>query len=404
MNEEVPELRCPAIAVPDFEPCEAAELEPLLAWLRTDAPLTAPCVFPRGTALPDGRLDLCKQGLGLANAERLLDALAGNRQVRSLLLGTDGLRSAGAIRLAATLGHARPPALETLYLGCNHIEPEGVAALAEVIAREPVRALWLKRNPVGVEGARSLARLLREQPALEVLDLTNTRLSDAGAEAIAEGLRGQIDQPRGLRVLMLGSNGIGVRGVEALADVIASHPHLRELTLAVSPLGDLGAHALARGLARAPALTRLDLATCGIGVSGLAALLDALPAASHQLVTLDLGSTPSSRALGGDDNVLDDALGGGLLGEWLATNPALGRLDLRHAGLRSRGALALLAGLERNTNLFELQLGKFVARAIKRRIRSKLDPIREQTSAERLATPWHVAAILSVYRSKPPGR
>lgn len=396
---EVPELLCPAITVPDFEPCAASELEPLLAWLRSDAPLDAVTTFPRGTFMPDGRLDLCKQSLGLDNAERLLDALRGNRRVRSLLLGTDGLRSAGAKRLAAMLSEARPPALETLYLGCNHIEPDGVEALADALAREGVRALWLKRNPLGPAGARALAELLRVQPGLEVLDLTNTRLGDAGAEAIAAGLLAQVDAPRGLQVLMLGSNGIGVRGCEALAEALARHPHLRELVLAVSPLGDAGAQLLAAGLARSRRLTSLDLASCGIGVAGLAALLDALGPASG-LVTLDLGSTPSSRVLGADDNALDDARGGRLLGAWLAApDHTLARLDLRHAGIRSRGALAIAAGLATNHALVELQLGKFVARTIKRRIRVELERNRASASPARTATPWHVAAILSVYRT-----
>ena len=402
-HQDAPELLCPAIAVPDIVACDPGELDPLLAWLRADRPVDEATSFARGSALPDGRLDLCKQSLGLANAERLFGALAGNHQVRSLLLGTDGLRSAGAIALASMLEDARPPGLETLYLGCNHIELGGIEALARAVTKVPLRALWLKRNPVGVEGARVLATMLREQPALEVLDLTNTRLSDVGAEAIAEGLLGQVGLPRGLEVLMLGGNGIGERGAEALAEAIAQHPHLRELGLAASQLGDAGAHALARGIARSRRLERLDLASNAIGVSGLGALLDALGGQSR-LVALDLGSTPSSIALGARDNELNDAIGGGLLGDWLAADPSLGRIDLRHTGIRSRGAIAILAGLERNEHVFELQLGKFVARQVKRKIRARLESNRARLPAASLATPWHVAAILSVYRSKLPGR
>lgn len=403
MVTDPPELLCPAITVPDIVACDPSELDPLLAWLRADQPIGEATSFPRGTALPDGRLDLCKQSLGLANAERLFGALRGNRQVRSLLLGTDGLRSAGAIAVANMLAHERPPELETLYLGCNHIEPEGVEALAHAITTVPIRALWLKRNPVGVEGARVLADLLRAQPGLEVLDLTNTKLSDAGAEAIADGLLGQVGLASGLKVLLLGGNGIRVRGAEALAEALARHPFLRELGLAASQLGDAGAHALARGIERSRRLERLDLASNAIGVSGLGALLDAFGPASP-LHSLDLGSTPASRTLGAADNQIDDAIGGGLLGEWLAGDPPLGRLDLRQAGIRSRGALRILAGLESNQHVFELPLGKFIARQVKRRISERLAANRAITPSDRLGTPWHVAAILSVYRSKLPGR
>jgi hypothetical protein len=397
VNDEAPELLCPAIAVPDIVPCDPAELDPLLAWLRADRPVDQVMSFPRGTAMPDGRLDLCKQSLGVENAQRLFGALRGNTQVRSLLLGTDGLRSAGAIAVAKMLVEERPPGLETLYLGCNHIEPDGVEAIAQAIAKVPVRALWLKRNPVGVEGARVIARLLREQPGLEVLDLTNTKLSDAGAEVIAEGLIGQVGFAKGLRVLLVGGNGIGERGAEALSEALKVHPFLRELGLAASQLGDAGVHAIASGIGR---LEALDLASNGIGVSGLGAVIEA----GVSLRSLDLGSTPSSRALGARENELDDAIGGGLLGDWLAANPPVGRMDLRHAGIRSRGAMQILAGLENNSNLFELLLGKYVARRIKQKIREKLDANRARIPLERTQTPWHVAAILSVYRSKTPGR
>jgi hypothetical protein len=210
-------------------------------------------------------------------------------------------------------------------------------------------------------------------------------------------LIGQVGFDRGLRVLLLGGNGIGVRGAEALGAALGVHPFLRELSLAASALGDAGAHPLARGIGR---VESLDLASNGIGVSGLGGLLEA----GKSLQLLDLGSTPSSRVLGAPENDLGDAIGGGVIGDWLAGNPSLGRMDLRHAGVRSRGAVRIAAGLEHNENLFELQLGKFVSRRIKHRIRARLDSNRARVSPERLQTSWHVAAILSVYRSKTPGR
>ena len=172
---------------------------------------------------------------------------------------------------------------------------------------------------------------------------------------------------------------------------------MRELSLAASQLGDAGAHGLARGIGR---VESLDLASNGIGVSGLGGLVEA----GKSLQSLDLGSTPSSRVMGARENDLGDAIGGSVLGEWLAGDPPLGRMDLRHAGVRSRGALRILDGLEKNQNLFELQLGKYVARRIKHRIREKLEANRARVPPERLHAPWHVAAILSVYRSKTPGR
>ncbi len=402
-DELAPPISCPAIRVPEIEPCPIAELDPLIDWLASARPVEQPTAFVRGTALPDGRLDLCKQSLGVGGAVRVLRAIDGNPCVRSLLLGTDGLGDVGAAAVADVIRERRAPALETLYLGCNHIGVPGVEALAEALAdpSSPVRALWLKRNLVGLRGAAVLARLLERQPNLELLDLTNVALTDAGVEPLVEAARSQATQPRGLERLLIGSNGISHAGAVRLAELLAVSPHLRELSLAVSRLGDAGARALSHGLVRNRSLERLDLSSCAIGPDGLAAIIESVR--HHpRLLELSLGTTPSTAALGERDNDLRDRAGGRVLGRWLGENPPLRRLDLVGAGVRSAGALRLLEGLDTNQNLVELQLGKFVARRIKRRLRGLLERNRAERPFDPTPPP-HVAAILSVYRSKPSG-
>jgi Ran GTPase-activating protein (RanGAP) involved in mRNA processing and transport len=401
MADDTPAISCPAIWVPEISPCPSAELDGLIDWLSSARPVVQPTTFARGTALPDGRLDLCKQSLGVDGVTRVLQAFDGNTFVRSLLLGTDGLGDVGAAAVAALIRERRAPALETLYLGCNHIELAGVEALVEALAdpSSPVRALWLKRNLVGPDGAAVLARLLDRQPNLELLDLTNSGLGDAGAVPILAALRAQVVQPRGLARLLIGGNGLGEHAAAQLGELLAVTPHLRELSLAVSRLGDAGARTLARGLGHNHSLERLDLSSCAIGPEGLAAIVDALRA-HPRLTELSLGTTPSTAALGERDNDLQDRVGGKLLAVWLAQAPPLRRLNLVGAGVRSAGALCLLDALASNPNLVALQLGKHVARRIKRRLRALL----ERNAAARpvdAPPPPHVAAILSVYRSKP---
>ena len=261
----------------------------------------------------------------------------------------------------------------------------------------PVRALWLKRNRVGPRGAAVLGELLLRQPKLELLDLTNSGLTDAGVEPIVAALLRQADQSSGLARLLLGGNGIGPDGAARLGELLAISPHVLELSLAVSRLGDAGAQALARGLARNRSLERLNLASCAIEPDGLAAIVEALRA-HPSLIELSLGTTPSTAALGERENDLRDRIGAASLSTWLAAEPPLRRLDLTGAGVRSGGALCLLDGLETNHTLAELQLGKYVSRRIKRRLRALLD---RNLAARPLddAPPPHVAAILSVYRS-----
>lgn len=74
----IPPLHCP---LPDpFEsPSEdLIELKSLIDYLHTNQPITQKTVFPRGTVMPDGRLDLCKQGLGVMGCQLVTEALASN--------------------------------------------------------------------------------------------------------------------------------------------------------------------------------------------------------------------------------------------------------------------------------------------------------------------------------------
>ncbi|HEX4454479.1 MAG TPA: hypothetical protein VH143_26640 [Kofleriaceae bacterium] len=114
---------CPAVGVPHVEPCDPVELAPLIAWLARGEPCAEPIAFPRGTVLPDGRLDLCKQSVGPEGARRVLDAARGHPAIRSILLETGAIGDAGA---ASPIGDN----IDTLHAGCNRITDAGVRALS----------------------------------------------------------------------------------------------------------------------------------------------------------------------------------------------------------------------------------------------------------------------------------
>ena len=194
-------------------PCDPAEVEPLLAFLRRDEPVAAPLAFPRGTLLPDGRLDLCKQSIGPGGADAVCEALADNRQVRHLLLGTNHIGNQGARAVARLV--QRSATLETVYLGCNHIDAEGLAPLLDAVSASPsVHALWIKRNPIGERGAALVAAALRRAPRLRTLDLVQTGLGERGAArvlaALGTGVAGSGEDGIGpLRQLLLSRGGAG---------------------------------------------------------------------------------------------------------------------------------------------------------------------------------------------------
>jgi Ran GTPase-activating protein (RanGAP) involved in mRNA processing and transport len=382
---------CPAVAVPAIEPCAPGELAPLVDWLaRKEAPGTT-LTFPRGTVLADGRLDLCKQALGPDGATRVLAALRGHPGIRSILFGTGAIGNAGATAVAAALDDGL--ALETIYLGCNRIDEAGVAALGAAVARSGVDALWLKRNPLGVAGARRIAALVESGAALRVLDLFNCELGDDGVAVVAAAL----GSPRSrVEHVYLGGNAASGRAAAALGEALAHTRVLRTVHIAASRLGDNGAAALAAGLAHNTSLDELGLASNAIGSAGAAALAGAL-AGHPRLAVLALGRVTSASALGEAANRLEDD-GAIAIAPLVAATRTLRALDLHDNGITSHGAMAILRALEGNASLVALGLHRFVAKTIRRRIRARL-------AANAVHAPWppvmprHVAMIQSVYRA-----
>ena len=74
-----------------FESCDPAELGPLVEHLNSRSPVQLQTAFPRGTHLPDGRLDLCKQCIGPRGTEVVASAVIQNDQTKHWLLGANGL-------------------------------------------------------------------------------------------------------------------------------------------------------------------------------------------------------------------------------------------------------------------------------------------------------------------------
>jgi len=386
-------IRCPLITDPTAGLAPPADFDPLLARLRADGPSRgsdafgdddqpeqgAAEVFPRGTVQADGRLDLCKQGVGPVQAGLITAAAAHSPLVRHLLLGTNALGTDGTRAVADALqpGHG----IETLYLGCNLIGPTGVDALADRLAGDDtVKALWLKRNPVGDEGVRRLAAALSGNTSMRTLDLVNTGLTVTGLTALAGALA--TGGPR-LQRLYLGGNGFGPQAVPALTRLI-HEAGIRELYLAANDLGDDGTAALAAAAAGVPM-------TLGLGGNGLTPT-GAAGLARHcgRWVALDLARPPSERALGARANVVGDD--GAIAFAEMLPQLRLRRLDLRRTGIGGRGALRLAEAVDGHPTLEYLGLTGGVPRRVRRRVATLL--------ADRPQTEPHpdIHAIASVYR------
>ncbi|MEU4169292.1 gala protein [Streptomyces sp. NPDC026665] len=362
MTQPTP-VRCPAIEHPDIPISEPAALEPLLARLRSARPVETDETFPLGTVRVDGRVDLCKQGLGLDGAARLMPVAAASPHAAHVLLGTNAIGDEGARTVADAL--AGDHGLHTLYLGCNRIGPEGVDALAAALTTDAtVHALWLKRNPVGDHGARALAAMLRRNTTLRTLDLVNTALTTDGLRTLCATLT---DRPSPVERLFLGGNGLTAEAAPLLAALIRD-AGVRELYLPANHLGDEGAAILAAA-ADPTRPVRLGLGGNGIGPAGARALADSLGG----IEALDLGRPLSERSLGAPANTTGDE-GAHALAAALPGSP-LRRLELCHTGLTGRGAKTLLAAVPDNSRLEYVGLGPGLPRKVKRSFTQRLRPV-----------------------------
>jgi hypothetical protein len=366
--------RCPIIRNPDQELANLTEFNPLLAHLSelraTGAPLK-PMEFARGTIQLDGRLDLCKQGLGSEGTTAVLSAVPGT-PIRHLLLGTNAIGGSGLEAVASAIGQATT--IETVYLGCNGITSETLPILTNAIVSSSVRAVWLKRNPLGADAAPIVADMI-DRSQLETLDLVATDLDDQSFEIIARSITRSLS----LRHLFLSGNGLTAQSCHALAGWIAGSTS-RSLHLSANPIGDEGVDALAEALqhCRFP----FDLSISSIGLTdGSANALGRIVAKTERL---DLGRSSMARAVGATDNIVgDDGL---LVISSQFGQRVLRSLDIRHCGFTDVGATALINALDGDHAVEYLAVGPTINRKIKSAIRQRLHP----PTGNR--TEWHITS------------
>ncbi len=348
-GDAITAVQCPVHRV-SITPCDADELTPLLQHLSANLAAHGDQQFPRGTLTADGRLDLCKQSLGTSHCLAITEALQHNTRVRSLMLGTDAIGDAGA---AAVAGLASiNPQLEVLYLGCNNIGPAGAHALGTTLAEgaQNISGLWLKRNPLGPDGATSIASMLRSNQHLCVLDMVNTDLRAEGVHAIVDAL---CSDNKNLQSLYLSGNGLDAASAIDLARLLREAPHIKALYLSVNRLGDTGATCIADALRHNHSLQTLELASNSIGPPGASALLDA--ARHSALQNLNLGYAPSTRVLGAQANHMGDE--GALHAvELINTSATLRRLNLARNYITAQGNAAVIDAALRNGELIQLTL------------------------------------------------
>lgn len=382
------EVACPIQGPISFIPCSIEEVKPIADFLSSGSDVAESTSFPRGTLMPDGRLDLCKQSLGPDGCSMVVQSLRNNQFVRSLMLGTDGIGDRGAAEVAKLC--AQTESLEIVYLGCNGISAEGSRALAEGLQdNKSVKGLWLKRNPIGPEGCKQIAKLLETNHSIQVLDLVNTGIDFDSLKDLCESIASTTSS---ITRLYLGGNRLGASHARLLSNLLALQPKLKALLLNVNQLGDEGCVELSKGLARNANLRELGLASNGLGSKGIVSLVDAL-LENDTVERLDLGFSPSTRVLGAQANHLD-AIAANEIARYVGTSKSLQFLDVTRCRLTDKGFDAVQNAVLESMTICELRTEKKLQRSVSDQL------AKNRTTIEPLRKPEEVALIKSVYRTK----
>ncbi|MCS3796473.1 hypothetical protein [Niastella sp. OAS944] len=360
------QILCPVDYVKADFPFPQQNLQPVIDFLNSNAPLPeANTAFPVGTITVDGRLDMCKQQLGIRGLELVAAPLMNNQVVKHLLLGTNAFGNTGAAAVAELV--AANSSIETVYLGCNYIEQEGCKAICEAVEASPnVKSIWFKRNPIGAESMPAIIKMLAGNKQLRTLDLVNTCAGE-GFHLLFEYMENNDSVER----LYLSGNYLTATAMKYAGKMLAHNKHLRSLYLSVNNIGDEGVAELVPGLAVNTTLEELSLASCGITGKGMELLFTTLKANSN-LKSLDLGYAPSTKVLGAKANELS-AASAALLVAFIERQPSLINLNLGKMNLPEAERNKLIEEMSKRNGSLEMsryQSGAYPAHEDSKAIKS----------------------------------
>ncbi|KJE95543.1 hypothetical protein CAOG_009935 [Capsaspora owczarzaki ATCC 30864] len=155
---------------------------------------------------------------------------------------------------------------------CENIDDAGAQAIAEGLKGNPnVEKLFLGWNQIGDAGARAIAETLKLNMTLTNLYLTENQIGDAGALAIAETLRVNTT----VTDLGLWQNQIGDAGAQAIAETLKVNKTLIKIEQG-NQIGDAGAQAIAEALKVNTTLANLGLHNNKLGDAGATAIAEML--------------------------------------------------------------------------------------------------------------------------------
>lgn len=350
---------------------ELTELKPFFEYLHQDlAPMAIKkdingeyISFMRGAFYTDGRIDLCKQVVGPPHIQTLMDSIQNNGHVKHFLLGNNVIGNGGGKSIGNFLKNQEKKCrIKTWYLAGNDLGPEGIQHIcAGLMDDKDCDQLWLKRNPLLVEGIGHIANMMSVNRSIRVLDLVNVACFDQGLSVLFESLK----QNETLEFLYLDSNALSdpTPIVNYMNYKINSKTcGIHSLSLGINRFSDDGVITLSETLKNYTMLQRLILSSNRISRKGLVPLLDAL---KHlpQLTLLDLGMYKSTPDMGELPNYFKGC--GDILSSFIRHNKTLLCLDLSHSHLTEQDFEMIQEAIMENFELIYVKIEQYGLRTPK---------------------------------------
>lgn len=183
-------------------------------------------------------LNLNLRRLNAAMILVLCDALAENTRIETVnmtssLSSTQRHHDGGRILVPLAYALRRHVSLKTVHLSYNQLKDATSLGVTLELNRSSLTELYLDYNRLNVDTAVALARALRRNNKLSVLQLNSNRLGDEGGKIIAEALKDNT----GLKTLGLARNALKSKTAQALLKVLEIHGNvtLTQLSLRGNP-------------------------------------------------------------------------------------------------------------------------------------------------------------------------
>lgn len=232
--------------------------------------------------------------------------------------------------------------LTTLNISDNRIGDSGARAIAEALQENhTLTTLDISGSDIGDAGARAIAEVLRKNHTLTTLDISINDIDEAGARALAEALQ----ENRTLKTLNISSNYIDVPGARAIAAALQENHALTALDISGNYIGDVGARAIAEALRKNNTLRALYLRHNFFGGFGAQAIARAAQENSI-LSKLDISSNEI-----GESGAL-------AIADVLKKNLALTALRVYDSQINDAGAEAIAQALKENRVLKTLDISE----------------------------------------------